>query len=149
MSFDNFDHVNVSRAEARKYLVCANAPTCGKISGRITLLPFPFTEKEWTRRVAGILVISGAENISATRSPPPSAPYLPADKTLSRSRWRSPCSVLDFVLAYKTHTHTHRTREKPCFTFTSATPRHLDRAQFGKKVPRTLFQLEQIETIPL
>lgn len=36
--------------------------------GFSNFIPLPFAEKEWTRRVGGILVISGTENIFASVS---------------------------------------------------------------------------------
>jgi len=52
-----------------------------------TPFPFPLIEKEWTGRVAGILVISGAENISAASRPRQDAIAVKMAESVQRARF--------------------------------------------------------------
>jgi len=88
------------------------------LDGR-TPFPFPLIEKEWTGRVAGILVISGAENIFAASRPGQDAIAVKMAESVQRAR---------FCISIQ---NTPRP-EKPFFIFTGVTQKHSDRAQFGK-----------------
>lgn len=103
-SVDNFAKLfkTFRYAECRRDTSIASTPSFGNIQ-TVTSFPFSFTEKECTRCVAGILVISGVENIFAISR----LPWTPS-KTLSRSRWRSPVQRARFCISIQ---NTRRTRE--------------------------------------